>query len=78
LHFNIGSNHLVHHLFPTNIPHYHTFEATLYVKKLLGDAYNYDERPILEMLVAIAKFGVAEEGEKGVYNMISKFPYYDK
>jgi omega-6 fatty acid desaturase (delta-12 desaturase) len=77
LHYNIGSTHVVHHLF-SYLPHYNAPEATLYVKKLLGDAYNYDERPILEILVEVAKFGAADEGEKGVYNMISKFPYYDK
>jgi omega-6 fatty acid desaturase (delta-12 desaturase) len=77
LHYNIGSSHVVHHLF-SYIPHYNAPEATLYVKELLGDAYNYDDRPILKTLMAVAKLGVAEEGEKGVYNLISKFPYYDK
>lgn len=41
LHYNIGSTHVLHHLF-SYIPHYHAYEATLYLKELLGDTYRFD------------------------------------
>ena len=35
LHFDIGSTHVVHHLF-SEMPHYQAYEASIYVKKFLG------------------------------------------
>jgi len=59
------------------MPHYNAREATIYVKKALGDAYNYDPRTLWETLYEVSRLGVVEKTEKGVYKYISKFPYYD-
>lgn len=42
---HITDTHVVHHLF-SPMPHYHAEEATVAVKKLLGDYYRYDSTPI--------------------------------
>ena len=77
LHYNIGSTHVLHHLF-SYLPHYNAYEATLYLKQFLGDAYRYDERPVWRSLLEISKLSVAEQREKGVYYLISEFPYHEK
>jgi len=76
LHHEIGSTHVVHHLF-SYMPHYNAKEATIYVKKALGKYYNYDGRHILDTLKNVSRLGVVETNDKGVYKYISKFPYYD-
>ena len=75
LHYNIGSTHVLHHLF-SYLPHYNAYEATLYLKQFLGYAYRYDERPVWRSLLEISKLSVAEQREKGVYYLISEFPYH--
>ena len=77
LHYDIGSTHVLHHLF-SYIPHYHAYEATLYLKELLGDVYRFDEQPVWKSLLELSKLSVAEQREKGVYYLISKFPYYEE
>jgi len=76
LHHEIGSTHVLHHIF-SSIPHYNAKEATLHLKKVLGKRYNYDGRTIWEALKSIAKLGVAEKKDKGVYKLVSKYPFYD-
>jgi len=46
---HIGDTHVAHHLFST-MPHYHAEEATLHLKKVLGDYYLYDNTPIAKAL----------------------------
>lgn len=41
LQFDIGSTHVVHHLF-SDIPHYNAVIANEYVKKILGNQYIVD------------------------------------
>jgi omega-6 fatty acid desaturase (delta-12 desaturase) len=52
-HHDIGSTHVVHHLF-SNMPFYHAAEATVHVKQFLGPLYNYDETPIIRAAWKIA------------------------
>lgn len=42
LHHRIGQTHVVHHLF-SQMPFYHSLEATEAVKKVLGDHYYFDD-----------------------------------
>jgi len=46
---HIGDTHVAHHLF-SQMPHYHAEEATVHLKKVLGDYYMHDNRPILKSL----------------------------
>jgi fatty acid desaturase len=41
LHYQIGTTHVVHHLFH-ELPHYNAKEANVYIKQVLGDLYNSD------------------------------------
>ena len=63
LHHNIGSSHVVHHLFPT-IPHYHAKEATKYIKKAFPKIYLYSPQPILLALWNIACNCIAVESNQ--------------
>lgn len=40
----ITDTHVCHHLFP-RIPHYHAAEATVHLRRVLGDLYRYDPTP---------------------------------
>jgi len=46
---HIGDTHVAHHLFST-MPHYHAEEATIHLKKILGDYYLTDKTPIMKAL----------------------------
>ena len=45
LHCNIGSTHVVHHLF-SRIPHYHAPQATRSIATAYPHLYRYDDTPI--------------------------------
>lgn len=45
LHCNIGSTHVVHHLF-SRIPHYHAAQATRSIATAFPHLYRYDDTPI--------------------------------
>ncbi|CAG8725115.1 12174_t:CDS:2, partial [Dentiscutata heterogama] len=45
----ISSTHVAHHYF-SNMPHYHAEEATIYLKKVLGSYYIFDNTPIFKAL----------------------------
>ena len=75
LHFDIGSTHVVHHLF-SYLPHYHAREATEAIKKVLGSEYRYDKRPVWKALWEAAKLGAVEETEKGTWKYITNNPYF--
>ena len=77
LHFDIGSTHVLHHLF-SKIPHYHAKEATKAIKKVLGIRYNFDSRPIWQSLWSVGKLGVLEKKDIGEWKYIKKFPYFGK
>jgi len=64
LHHNIGSTHVVHHIFH-KLPHYHAVEATEAVKPVLGDLYNYDPMPIPQATFYTAKTCWYVEGIEG-------------
>ena len=74
LQFDIGSTHVVHHLF-SYLPHYHAREATEAIKKVLGSKYRYDKRPVWKSLWEIAQLSTVEETEKGTWKYITKHPY---
>lgn len=46
-HHNIGTSHVVHHLF-SRLPHYHAAEATEALKRVLGSYYQYDPTPVFQ------------------------------
>ena len=60
LHHNIGSSHVVHHLFPT-IPHYYAKEATKIIKKVFPRIYLFSPQPIPQALWNIACNCIAVE-----------------
>ncbi|EGR27598.1 hypothetical protein IMG5_193510 [Ichthyophthirius multifiliis] len=66
LHFEIGSTHVVHHLFH-EIPHYSAREANFFVKQILGKAYYKDKKTIFQALFDIGKLDCVTEKEEGVY-----------
>lgn len=73
LHHNIGSTHVIHHLF-SDIPHYNAEEATVYLIKYLEskgclNLYNYDDTPIWKALLIIGrKCNVVDKvGDKYVF-----------
>ncbi|KAK9687697.1 Fatty acid oxidation complex subunit alpha [Basidiobolus ranarum] len=44
---HIADTHIAHHLF-SQMPHYHAEEATEAIKKVLGEYYYFDNRPLVE------------------------------
>ena len=46
LHHNISDCHVVHHLFPWGIPHYHLVRANDAVRRVLGKHYRWDPTPV--------------------------------
>ncbi|ORY08245.1 delta-12 fatty acid desaturase [Basidiobolus meristosporus CBS 931.73] len=46
---HIADTHVAHHLF-SQMPHYHAEEATEAIKKVLGDYYYFDNRPLMQAL----------------------------
>ncbi len=63
LHHNIGSSHVIHHIYP-NIPHYYAKEATLAIKKAFPRIYLYNPDPILKALWNISCNCIAVNSEK--------------
>jgi omega-6 fatty acid desaturase (delta-12 desaturase) len=67
LHHHIGSTHVLHHL-NSKIPHYHSEEATLYIRKVLEPLglYRYDPRPLSEALLGVTRECEFVGGVEGV------------
>ncbi len=68
LHHNIGSSHVVHHIY-SNIPHYHAKEATKAIKKAFPKIYLYNPEPIYKALwnVSCNCIAVDSKVRKGIY-----------
>ena len=68
LHHNIGSSHVIHHIY-SNIPHYHAKEATLAIKKAFPKIYLYNPEPIYKALwnISCNCIAVDSKKEKGQY-----------
>lgn len=66
LHYDIGSTHVVHHIFH-ELPFYNAPFASIYVKELLGDLYNYDSRNIWRTLFECCKLIAVKDDGTGVY-----------
>nr|XP_043636244.1 omega-6 fatty acid desaturase, endoplasmic reticulum-like [Erigeron canadensis] len=62
---NTSCGHVMHHLFPTSIPHYHLVEATNAVKPILGDYYKYDDKPVLKAFWRESKDCIYVEPDEG-------------
>tara|TARA_B100000989_G_scaffold181921_1_gene136810 strand:- start:134 stop:601 length:468 start_codon:yes stop_codon:yes gene_type:complete len=65
LHHHIGTTHVVHHL-NYKIPHYEAKEATLKIKNILKDNYNFDNTNIFLALFNINKKCLYVEDDKGI------------
>ena len=63
LHHNIGSTHVIHHIYP-NIPHYHAKEASLSIKKHFPNIYLFNPEPIHKAIWNIACNCIAVYSEK--------------
>ncbi len=68
LHHNIGSSHVVHHIY-SNIPHYHAKEATKAIKKAFPKIYLYNPEPIYKALwnVSCNCIAVDSKVRRGIY-----------
>lgn len=77
LHFDIGSTHVLHHLF-ADLPHYNARQASREIQKVLGVHYNYDGRNVWKALWEVAKLGVVERTKPGTWTYIQKYPYFKK
>jgi len=68
LHHNIGSSHVIHHIY-SNIPHYHAKKATIAIKKAFPKIYLYNPEPIYKSLwnVACNCIAVDSKVHKGLY-----------
>ncbi len=75
LHHNIGSTHVVHHIYP-NIPHYQAKTATLAIKKAFPKIYLFNPIPIHKALwnIACNCIAVSSGDQKGKY--IWRSPHY--
>jgi len=60
LHHNIGSSHVIHHIYP-NIPHYRAKQATLAIRKAFPKIYLYSPQPIYKALWNISCNCIAVE-----------------
>ena len=77
LHHNIGSSHVVHHLYP-NIPHYRAREATLAIQKAFPKIYLYSPQPIYKALWSISCNCIAVEPSKNDGEYIWRTSYKSK
>ena len=74
LHHNIGSSHVIHHIFPT-VPHYYATKATVILKKSFPKIYLYNPQPIYKALWNIACNCVAVDSRKDDGKYIWKTNY---
>ncbi len=74
LHHNIGSSHVVHHIY-SNIPHYRAKEATLLIKKAFPKIYLYNPEPIHKALWNISCNCIAVDCKKGQGKYIWRTSY---
>jgi fatty acid desaturase len=64
MHHHIGTTHVLHHV-NYSIPHYRAEEYTREIKKVLGDAYLFDNTPIWKAAFIAARKCVYVEGLTG-------------
>ncbi|KAJ7009341.1 delta(12)-fatty-acid desaturase FAD2-like [Populus alba x Populus x berolinensis] len=70
---NIADTHVAHHLVAT-IPHYHAMEATIAIKPILGEYYQFDSTPFYKALWREAgECLYVEQDEKGVFGSGTSF-----
>jgi len=66
LHFDIGSTHVLHHLFH-EMPHYNALVANEYLKDKLGPLYNYDPLPVWKSFFRCAGLISVKDNGEGVW-----------
>ena len=74
LHHNIGSSHVIHHIY-SNIPHYHAREATKAIKKAFPKLYLYNPEPIYKALWNVSCNCIAVDFKKEEGQYVWRSPY---
>lgn len=77
LHFDIGSTHVLHHIF-SYLPHYNAPIANEYLKQVLGDKYLFDKQNVWKSFYETCKISIVENTGNGEWRYITKFPYFTK
>lgn len=77
LHFDIGSTHVLHHIF-SQLPHYNAPIANEYLKQILGKQYRFDPAPVWKSLYRVSKFAAVEKVGAGEWKFIKRYPYFTK
>tara|TARA_Y100001978_G_C23700127_1_gene440264 strand:+ start:678 stop:1865 length:1188 start_codon:yes stop_codon:yes gene_type:complete len=77
LHHNIGSSHVIHHIYP-NIPHYHAKEATFAIKEAFPKIYLYNPDPIFKALWNISCNCIAVDSKNKIGKYIWRTSYETK
>jgi len=77
LHFDIGSTHVLHHIFSA-LPHYNAPVANEYLKQVLGKQYRFDGQSVWKSFYRACKIAAIEHVGEGEWRFITKYPYFTK
>jgi len=77
LHFDIGSTHVLHHIFSA-LPHYNAPVANEYLKQVLGKEYRFDGQSVWKSFYRACKLAAIEHVGNGEWRFVTKYPYFAK